>query len=609
MDTKYKDNKGVSLILALLLLLVLTIIGVAGMSSISMQERMAANSNLQSLAFEAASAGVADVLEWGLNIDVSKPTPTEWGTYPDGSPRECSNGSLDELATRDGVKWIQDVGPKDYTAIEGGRTRFSVQIGCFTESSDTAGGLSDEDLPVQVLALSKGEVLVNEEVVSSRSIEVRLEPRGGEMDCLINIGPLDKDSKDGIVGPNANTPGGGIDAGPGGCPVRVADEASAAALKEELREQTLDRWNPPPGVVHGNLADLWESPKALASAANSLKIGIRSYNEWTTRKRNYETWRNSQPDPGALPPNPFLSVEEDLGIDPADPDTSLFEACKGVLVGADPEVPFGADPGTPLPSCPDNPDLHGIYYWAKDLDPGGSGCSYQGTVLIEGRLGFNGQDTFQSDLIVLGGELRVDGFGTTDNRGLMTLVNLVEPQHNLAARPAYEITDSLHMGESKFDIRGMGNALIETDDCDVVKERRARLNACLDAMRGGGRAPEDGLDERLGSKRMLEPLDDPTVYDGELYGFGPVDPTNPPNHFQFFSYLINIYGPALDGDNPFPAEFTADGPFWEELYFDESAVETDVPIRFPIPRCDGNLLGAKSGIASWREYIDPARWE
>jgi Tfp pilus assembly protein PilX len=50
-------------------LLVLTVIGVGTLSTVSMQERMASNANLQALAFEAASAGVTETLEQWLDED------------------------------------------------------------------------------------------------------------------------------------------------------------------------------------------------------------------------------------------------------------------------------------------------------------------------------------------------------------------------------------------------------------------------------------------------------------------------------------------------------------------------------------------------------------
>jgi len=78
-------HHGVALIFALLLLLVLTVIGVATMSGVAMQERMASNANLQALAFKAASAGITESLEWGLNT-------ASWPVDGDGEPLVCLRG-------------------------------------------------------------------------------------------------------------------------------------------------------------------------------------------------------------------------------------------------------------------------------------------------------------------------------------------------------------------------------------------------------------------------------------------------------------------------------------------------------------------------------------
>jgi hypothetical protein len=58
-----KRERGVALIIGLLLLLVLTIMGIAAMRSTGLQERMSANNQQQMITFQGAEAGIRQVME------------------------------------------------------------------------------------------------------------------------------------------------------------------------------------------------------------------------------------------------------------------------------------------------------------------------------------------------------------------------------------------------------------------------------------------------------------------------------------------------------------------------------------------------------------------
>lgn len=69
--TVNKRQEGAVLVISLVLLLVLTLIGVAGMSSSTMQERMAANAQNSNRAFQGAESSVWSLLEQLYDNDLS----------------------------------------------------------------------------------------------------------------------------------------------------------------------------------------------------------------------------------------------------------------------------------------------------------------------------------------------------------------------------------------------------------------------------------------------------------------------------------------------------------------------------------------------------------
>ena len=101
-----KTASGSALVIALLILLAMTIVGVATLASVNMQERMAGNANLQSLAFESASAGLSEALSWAFN-------PAD---KPDGDKRlrwhDCERGNQEVWrVARDQISEASDPNP------------------------------------------------------------------------------------------------------------------------------------------------------------------------------------------------------------------------------------------------------------------------------------------------------------------------------------------------------------------------------------------------------------------------------------------------------------------------------------------------------------------
>ena len=434
-----KAQGGTVLVVSLILLVLLSVIGVASLAGTSMQERMAANARLQTLAFEAASAGVADLVEWAFD------NQADW-------PNNCSRGVGRWEPPVSGPEGEFDV--QGFTTLNGPRVRISTFLNCFEDLAFR--GLEDipanVPLPRQLLGLSRGEVIdASGSVLASRDVEVRLERRGGDVDCLITTGPLGN-----ITPPKSNSKSGGepggLDAGPGGCPMRTADEDSARRLRDALSDR-VSRFRPEdPGIHTSELPALWLDADRLARAVNLVKTGIQGYQAW---------------DIANLPDNPFASCQGQLHVASLRPNNRI----------GDVEI------------CPSSSE--DFVFVAGDLAPPGSGCNIEGLVIVEGTLNLNGNDQYQADILVLGGGLYVDGYGNAEPRGLLTLLNLESPGWPAAtsiptppvAGPGYSLSDNLEMGASDFNINGMGAALITADDCNLLRSRRERLNECLADVR------------------------------------------------------------------------------------------------------------------------------
>jgi hypothetical protein len=269
---KHLRQKGVSLVIALILLLVLTIIGIASMNTSLMQERMAGNVNLQTLAFEAASAGIVDALDF---LDTS--------SWP-----ECRRGDeqwrteFQAFQQLDGLVGSPPLPP-------GIRVGYHLRAGCFDDPIPEWDDW-EEGIPVQLLVLSRGVVcrgasctganLPDENVLAVREVEVRVSPvGGGDPACLLNIGPVAGGSKAIGVG---KSKGHLVDGGEGGCPIQFANSNDADRFSNALGDRVAQYQPNPPGITSARPSSrgLWEDPQNLARLVNAIKVGVRAYSAW-----------------------------------------------------------------------------------------------------------------------------------------------------------------------------------------------------------------------------------------------------------------------------------------------------------------------------------------
>ncbi len=158
------EQRGAVLVLSILILLVLTLLGISSMSSSNMQERMAGNARLQAEAFEAASAGVANALDYvSSQFDLLAGDPSALGANIDD---QC--GALGHAG------WIDASGDpvatayfsNDDSVLESGAAH-RLRMYCLVDPD----GLQPRS---QLFVESNGQKAIGGEMVAQRSIEVRV---------------------------------------------------------------------------------------------------------------------------------------------------------------------------------------------------------------------------------------------------------------------------------------------------------------------------------------------------------------------------------------------------------------------------------------------------
>ncbi len=541
-------NRGIALVVALVLLILLTILGVASMNSVVMQERMAGNVNLQSLAFEAASAGVSRVLHLA--------DPDDW-------PLDCRRGDEDS-------RWFSPVSWDDAEFVvmmtgddangelpEGVEVGYRQMLGCFEPETEPPEWSSFDDVPMQLLVLNRGEVRRGNEVLARREVEVRIARRGGTGDCLFTVGPLGPDPFG--TGKGAASGEFKVDADEDSCPIKFANATDAEDFKDMLGQETnADRtgnWNPrPPGITSGDPDEPWNDPLLLARALNAIKIGLYAQNNYQPLNYNHDP------------------IDYPLFIPP---DGNAFQSCVGTLRNS---------ATTTTPPGSDGMDLT---YIAGDLDLSGNDL-VTGTVIIEGAFETSGNVRYLADLMILGGQFDGNGLGGADSRGLIYVYNLQDsywdvptggkggggPSNDRRLQPAWCTWDEIWDGGSwaacandelpqivpntLFSIAGGGNATIRSEDCEQIETRWNAMNSCLETLEG-------------------------MVRNEDFVGSGM-------SEFEF----RRQYNDGLSGLTP-------------ELDLPDFSDEPD-SVRLRIPACGGAAGGTRNVIASWREYIDRERW-
>lgn len=108
MNTLKNKQSGVALIISLIILLLMTIIGLAAIRTSMMEEKMAANSRDQALAFQASEIGLRDQERWIMSQTL-EPLPTKDGSNgvwnPDAVDPELNNAISWWQEPNRGVTW------------------------------------------------------------------------------------------------------------------------------------------------------------------------------------------------------------------------------------------------------------------------------------------------------------------------------------------------------------------------------------------------------------------------------------------------------------------------------------------------------------------------
>jgi len=551
MNSSASRSRGVALIFAVLLLLVLTVIAVGTLSTVSMQERMASNANLQTLAFEAASAGVAESVDFWLDDENSN--------WPAGAI--CRRG-----IDRD---WATEWSAAQRLEVEGLPPGFVVQyqtrLGCFEAGDwvllDDDGDPDTQDVPppVQVLALSQGLVFRSNDgetatgdPIATRQIEVRLERRGGEPPdfCALNFCPMAPPPSGGdgtgrfdnrtLEMPNAQAFS--IDGGAAGCAASFPGPGANRA-EGQLSETQLQRYQPTPGIVEKPLEEplkgILSDPEALARAVNAVKIGIRAWDVWESRY------------PDASFDNPLDGPDPAQALDPDRDDYSNpFESCKGAIQAGN------------LTNCPTN--INGFHYIAGDVYMGP--CTFRNFMIVEGDFLINGNPIYTEPLLVLGGTMETRGWGNSENSNIAIVQNLLSPAPLNSDEPSYgNAPDPAETGECSFRVAGGGTgALNITDVCDDLQKPWEDLNSCLDDLDDMSKENTVTWDGNAETGSLLDYIQAITNHEHE-----------------------------------------------SELDLNFKEVNLAPEIRFSVPQCSGDPLAAdrRNVIASWREFIDRGRWE
>lgn len=104
-----RRQAGAALVVSLILLLVLTLIGVTGMRSASMEEKMAGNMRDRNVAFQAAESGVRTGEKWIADRTEPPPTTVNPGeNLSAGTNVYTPDATLPTLANQDQAWWDND---------------------------------------------------------------------------------------------------------------------------------------------------------------------------------------------------------------------------------------------------------------------------------------------------------------------------------------------------------------------------------------------------------------------------------------------------------------------------------------------------------------------
>ena len=508
---------GVALVITLLLLIVLTILGVASMSGSLMQERMAGNVNLQTLAFEAASSGVSASLEFGFD-------KANWGVHD-----SCVRGGgtwdpLPEWGDWSGHLFLADALP-DGIVVE-----YRSRVGCF-EPNPLPSQWQDPDysVPIQLLVLSQGQVRRGDEVLARREIEVRLEDRGGDEACALRI--------EGSLG-DISIKGGGpeVDGGDGGCSVSVTE--GVEDLIAEIGNNHIGNYTPPPKKDDGHPP--WNDAQEFAKLANELKIAVQAYQAYQDFLPDGDetSWVGSLPEPnvdGELEARIAAFVKARSATWSItnceskfyDGNTRIGDS--GNIPGGQCRIEGNSSPswehtGAEVGRQPDDPDEEPLITYVAGHLGNPANNSGNGIVIIEGGNCWSGTADFQGLQLILGGHYEIIGGGGGETSGSIVLTTL-EDRYGLdsvsfdpklqdaSATPTdtlYPNTGTAKFKQSGLVFNGGGNHKI-TFECGGEGGKTGltkyidRINQCLETAYEPNCDPDGG--DRLAIASWREYID------------------------------------------------------------------------------------------------------
>ncbi len=357
-----RSQQGIALMLALLLLFVMVVLGVAGFSTTQMQERGAGNVRLQAKAFERASAGANDAINF-------------FDDHHDLGPDQLC-GSIGHIGWDGPTDWVNR-GAIDDVFLQQRMYCLAVKYPC-TAAEEAAGVCTQDDRPVrsQLFVHSRGYVTDNGEfdgeIVAQRDVEVRLAvgSTGGAGDgCGAMCFPACSTKT--LNFPNSNDFT--VD-GSGGPAITAGCQSVADSIRSALGS------NPKGNYIGGIAATTpgapWDSPAKTEQFRQNLELAA----QLAQSAGNCQT--------GCYYPS-------GLNISGGGKSTNIF--------------------GTP-----DHPQ---ITYVEGNASFGGN-VSGAGILVVNGNLSWNGTPNFKGLILVLGGSFNIDGGGHGgDHGGSVILLN------------------------------------------------------------------------------------------------------------------------------------------------------------------------------------------
>ena len=413
-----QKQHGVVLAIGLLLLLAVTIIAIASMAGTHMQERMAGNARTQALAFEIASLGAAD----SVNYYIEKRTLTE-NSEPAGLPDlNCRTAGhlgwgptpLEEITLE-----VADPG-----------LRLFRSIACLAETNPSCGegeiGCIDRPFRSQLLVLNEGRVEIGGQMVAQRAIEARIDyaidPNLPNTPCPgICLPGCEYDSLT-LADARQFIVDGGADGWPAvatGCE-SLADAFEQAAIEAGPTRQGGRLGNYIGGITESDIGPPWNNPD-----------DIRLFAEWVKEQAQKET-----------------ACDQGGGNDR---DAPCY--VDGPYSNTGPDGGGGNEWfGRQNPDDPTNPTAPRFTYIDGDASIAGSSKG-AGVMVVDGNLDWAGTPDFHGIILVLGGSFTISGGGGGDTLGSIIVVNLDADQDDF--------------GPVTIDVGGGGNHTIGFD-CDLV---------------------------------------------------------------------------------------------------------------------------------------------